>query len=121
MLFSVLCQLYREVVKMTNMEKWANTMELLHEIQPAPFNPNYDEKVASRMESQEKFMYELRQVLTNLEFSHDYTLLDKVEDMVYLYVSAINEFYGYKLEDGKITHKTERGQKLIEKTFEGRF
>ena len=95
---------------MTKMEKWANTMELLHEIEPPPFNPDYNEEYAYKCKMQDAFMYNLRQELHKLEDNENEDILDKIEDMVYIYVSALNNNHGYTITNGTINHNTERGQ-----------
>ena len=99
---------------MTNEEKWANTLEKLHNVEVAPFNPDYNEEYAKMAELQSKFMYKIRKELTKLETKDNEDILCKIEDLCYVYSSAINNMYNYSIEDGKIKHTTDRGQKLAD-------
>lgn len=100
---------------MTNEEKWANTLEKLHNIEPAPFNPNYDEEKAEKQRLQEKFMHKIRCTLSHIAAKGcTDELLDNIEDLCQVYSCAINNLYNYSIKDGKIKHKTERGQKLAD-------
>lgn len=107
---------------MTTMEKYARTMELLHDVKVAPFNPNYDEKKAHLAELQASFMHALRKELIKLD-DNDINgasgICNKIEDMAYIFTSAILENNGYYIggENNTIHHKTERGEQLITKTF----
>lgn len=102
---------------MTNEEKWANTLKALHEAEPAPFNPNYNEEQASKLKTKDRFMFRLRQELNKIETKDNAEILDKIDDMVYLYISAVQEFHGYSMVNGKITHNSARGKQLIKETF----
>lgn len=99
---------------MTNEEKWANTLEKLHGIEPAPFNPDYNEEHAKMAELQAKFMRKIKRELAKIERRDNFTILDRIEDICYVYSSAINNMYNYSIEDGKIKHPTEKGQKLAD-------
>lgn len=99
---------------MTNEEKWANTLEKLHDIEPAPFNPNYNEEHSKVAELQAKFMYKIRKELSEIETNDNEEILNKIEDLCYVYTCAIHNMYGYSIKDGKVKHTTERGQKLAD-------
>lgn len=100
---------------MTNEEKWANTMESLHDVEVAPFNPNYDEEKAEKQHLQAEFMYKIRCTLSHIATKGcTDELLDNIEDLCQVYSCAVNNIYGYSIKDGKIKHKTERGQKLAD-------
>jgi len=99
---------------MNNMKRWENTLEKLHDIEPAPFNPDYNEEYAKMAELQAKFMYKIRKELSKIETNDNEEILNKIEDLCYVYSSAINNMYSYSIENGKIKHTTERGQKLAD-------
>lgn len=98
---------------MTNEEKWANTLEKLHDIEPAPFNPNYNEMA----ELQAKFMRKIKKELAKLDDNNMYGTsgtCSNIEDLCHVFSCAMTNMYNYSIEDGKIKHPTERGQKLAD-------
>ena len=99
---------------MNNLQRWENTLEKLHEAEPAPFNPNYNEEHSKVAELQSKFMYKIRKELSEIETNDNEEILNKIEDLCYVYTCAIHNMYGYSIKDGKIKHTTERGQKLAD-------
>lgn len=62
-------------------------------------------------ELQAKFMRKIRKELSKLETNDNEEILNKIEDLCYVYTCAINNMYSYSIEDGEIKHPTERGQK----------
>ena len=102
---------------MTNEEKWANTLEKLHGIEPAPLNPDYNEEHAKMAELQAKFMRKIKKELTKIDdgniYGHSGTC-NNIEDLAYVFSCAVTDMYSYSVEDGKIKHPTERGQKLAD-------
>lgn len=96
---------------MNNLQRWANTLEKLCDIEPASFNPNYNEEHAKMAELQDKFMRKIRKELSKIETNDNEEILNKIEDLCYVYTCAINNMYSYSIEDGEIKHPTERGQK----------
>lgn len=98
---------------MTNEEKWANTLEKLHDIKLAPFNPNYNEMT----ELQSKFMRKLRKELAKLDDNDIHgasVVCDNIEDLCQVFSCAVANLYSYSIKGGKIKHPTERGQKLAD-------
>lgn len=101
---------------MTNEEKWANTLEKLHGIEPAPFNPNYN-KMA---ELQAKFMRKIKKELVKLDDNDIHGasgVCNNIEDLCYITLSAVLGLNGYSVVNGELTHKTEKGKEYIRKTF----
>lgn len=98
---------------MTNEEKWANTLEKLHDVKVSAFNPNCN-KMA---ELQAKFMRKIKKELAKIDdgniYGHSGTC-NNIEDLAYVFSCAVTDMYSYSIEDGKITHPTERGQKLAD-------
>ena len=99
---------------MNNLQRWANTLEKLCNIEPASFNPNYNEKHAKMAELQAKFMRKIKQELVKLD-DNDINgvsgVCNNIEDLCHVFSCAMTNMYGYSIEDGEIKHKTERGQK----------
>ena len=98
---------------MTNEEKWANTLEKLHDVEPAPFNTNYNEMA----ELQAKFMRKIKKELVKLDDNDIHGasgVCNNIEDLAYVFSCAVTDMYSYSIEDGKITHPTEKGQKLAD-------
>lgn len=102
---------------MTNEEKWANTLEKLHDIKPDPFNPNYNEEQAKMAEFQSKFMRKIRKELAKLDDNDIHGasgVCNNIEDLCQVFSCAVANLYSYSIEGGKIKHPTERGQKLAD-------
>lgn len=102
---------------MTNMEKWASTLEALHDIEPAPFNPNYNEEHAKMAELRAKFMRKIKKELVKLDDNNingASGICNNIEDLCHVFSCAMVNMYSYSIEDGKIIHPTERGQKLAD-------
>lgn len=102
---------------MSNLQRWANTLEKLHDIEPAPFNPNYDAEKAKMAELRDKFMYKIRKELTKLETKDNEDILCKIEDIFFITMSAVLGLNGYSIVNDEFTHKTEKGKEYIKKTF----
>jgi hypothetical protein len=102
---------------MTNEEKWANTLEKLHDIEPAPFNPDYNEEHAKMAELQAKFMRKIKKELVKLDDNDIHGasgVCNNIEDLAYVFSCAVTDMYSYSIKGGKITHPTEGGQKLAD-------
>lgn len=98
---------------MTKEERYFNTMEKLHDTVPAPFNPNYNEMA----ELQAKFMRKIKKELAKLDDNNLYghsSTCDNIEELAYVFSCAMTDMYSYSIEDGKIKHPTEKGQKLAD-------
>ena len=95
---------------MTNEEKWANTLEKLHDVE---VNPNCN-KMA---ELQAKFMRKIKKELVKLDDNDIHGasgVCNNIEELAYVFSCAMANMYSYSIEDGKIKHPTERGQKLAD-------
>lgn len=106
---------------MTNMEKWADTLDALHDVKVPAFNPNYDEIRARKMNLQALFMHKIKEKLVKLD-DNDINgasgICNDIEDICHVYSCAMNNMYGYSIDDNaEIHHKTEKGEKLIKKVF----
>lgn len=102
---------------MTNEERYYNTMEKLHDVEVPAFNPNYDAEKAKMVELQDKFMRKIKEELVKLydnDLNGNTGICNKIEDICYVYSCAINNMYSFNVENGKIVHRTERGQKLAD-------
>ena len=96
---------------MNNMKKWFKTMELLHEVEVAPFNP-IPKEIEEKHRLHEATMQKLRKLLEVLPLEEDEK--DDIEDKVFVRSCATLGLYSYSLnEKGIITHTTPRGKEFI--------
>lgn len=95
----------------SDLEKWSNTMEALHEVEPPAFNPDYDEKKAKLVNDVERALGKARELVDRLPLTD--TEKDRLDDVCFLSVSAVEGLYGYSVKDGRVVHETERGQEYI--------
>ena len=96
---------------MNNMQKWAKTMELLHDVEIPPFNP-IPKEIEEKHKLHETTMQKLRKILEVLPLEEDEK--DDIEDKVFVRSCATLGLYNYSLDEkGIITHKTSKGRELI--------
>lgn len=97
--------------KMSNEEKYFNTMEALHDIEVAPFNP-IPKEIEEAHKLHNATMSKIKKLLDILPLDEDEK--DEIEDKIFVRSCATLGLYGYFLnEKGFITHKTSKGKELI--------
>lgn len=95
----------------SDLEKWSNTMEDLHEVEPPAFNPYYDERKANLVNDVECALGKAREIVDRLPLPD--TEKDHLDDIIFLSVSAVEGLHGYSVKEGCVVHETERGIKYI--------
>lgn len=68
-------------------------------------------------ELQAKFMRKIKKELVKLDDNDIHGasgVCDNIEDLAMVFSCALTNMYSYSIKDGKITHPTERGQKLAD-------
>ncbi len=96
---------------MNNLQKWTKSMEMLHNLEVAPFNPMSKES-ERKHKLHEATMQKLRKLLDSLPLVEDEK--DDIEDKIFIRSCATLGLYGYSVtEKGIITHKTAKGKELI--------
>ncbi len=94
-----------------DLEKWSNTMEALHEVEPPAFNPDYDEQKAKLVNDVERALGKARELVDRLPLTD--TEKDRLDDVCFLSVSAVEGLHGYSVKEGRVVHETSRGMEYI--------
>ena len=95
----------------SDLEKWSNTMEALHEVEPPAFNPDYDEQKAKLVNEVERALDKARELVDRLPLTD--TEKDRLDDVCFLSVSAVEGLHGYSVKEGRVVHETARGMEYI--------
>ena len=95
----------------SDLEKWSNTMEALHEVEPPAFNPDYDEQKAKLVNDVERALDKARELVDRLPLTD--TEKDRLDDVCFLSVSAVEGLHGYSVKEGRVVHETARGMEYI--------
>lgn len=95
----------------SDLEKWSNTMEALHEVEPPAFNPDYDEQKARLVNDVERALGKARELVDRLPLTD--TEKDRLDDVCFLSVSAVEGLHGYSVKEGRVVHETARGMEYI--------
>lgn len=99
---------------MTNYKNLEKTFDLLHDNQPAPFNPSYDPAVVAKCNEYHRLTMEYQNSLPDTMPDEQWNdLVDK-----HAITLACNmEINGYKWINGYPWHGTEKGQENIKRLF----
>lgn len=95
----------------SDLEKWSKTMDELHETEPPAFNPSYDEEKAKLVNDVERALGKARELVDELPISESEK--DRLDDVCFLAISAVEGLHGYSIENGRVVHETRRGNFYI--------
>ena len=99
----------------SNMEKWFNTMEKLHDIEPPAFNPNYNPELEIIDDKITKEVNELISICVKSGIKDD-DYIDDMADRLRIRLYAIYHRYNYFImPNGNISHPYPKGKETIKK------